>query len=222
MLNINGKDLIFETKNVLNYVQNENLLLLHSFIPFVTEELWHLSGFKKTEKNNLINHHFTKDLKSKSSKDVKDILFIINFINDLRSFKSKMQVAPGSLVRVGIQFLDNNQKKIIKKNENILCKIGRISALNTNDGDKGNIKTLLAGKQFVINFGDEIDIDNQINILEKKLESIQKQISSGGNKLNNDNFIKKAPKEIVKQEKNLLDTNKKEYITLQKILKSLK
>ena len=222
LLNSKDKNLIFETKNVLNHVQKENLLLLHSFIPFVTEELWHLSGFKKTEKNDLINHHFTKDLKSKSSKDVKDILFIINFINDLRSFKSKMQVAPGILVRVGIKFLDNNQKKIIKKNENILCKIGRISTLNTNDGDKGNIKTLLAGKQFVINFGDEIDIDNQINILEKKLESIQKQISSGGNKLNNDNFIKKAPKEIVKQEKNLLDTNKKEYITLQEILKNLK
>ena len=222
LLNSKDKNLIFETKNVLNHVQKENLLLLHSFIPFVTEELWHLSGFKKTEKNDLINHHFTKDLKSKSSKDVKDILFIINFINDLRSFKSKMQVSPGSLVRVGIKFLDNNQKKIIKKNENILCKIGRISTLNTNDGDKGNIKTLLAGKQFVVNFGDEIDIDNQINILEKKLESIQKQISSGGNKLNNDNFIKKAPKEIVKQEKNLLDTNKKEYITLQEILKNLK
>ncbi|EMH80162.1 valine--tRNA ligase [alpha proteobacterium HIMB114] len=222
LLNSKNKNLIFETKNVLNYVQKENLLLLHSFIPFVTEELWHLSGFKKTEKNDLINHHFTKDLKSKSSKDVKDILFIINFINDLRSFKSKMQVPPGSLVRVGIQFLDNNQKKIIKKNENILCKIGRISTLNTNDGDKGNIKTLLAGKQFVINFGDEIDIDNQINILEKKLDSMQKQISSSENKLNNDNFVKKAPKEIVKQEKNLLDTNKKEYITLQEILKSLK
>ena len=133
-----------------------------------------------------------------------------------------MQVAPGSLVSVGIQFLDNNQKKIIKKNENILCKIGRISTLNTNDDDKGSIKTLLAGKQFVVNFGDEIDIDNQINVLEKKLDSIQKQISSSENKLNNDNFVKKAPKEIVKQEKNLLDTNKKEYITLQEILKSLK
>ena len=222
LLNSKDKNLIFETKNVLNYVQKENLLLLHSFIPFVTEELWNLSGFKKTEKNDLINHHFTKDLKSKSSKNVKDVLFIINFINDLRSFKSKMQVAPGSLVRVGIQFLDNNQKKIIKKNENILCKIGRISMLNTNDGDKGNIKTLLAGKQFVVNFGDEINIDNQINILEKKLDSIQKQIFSGENKLNNDNFIKKAPKEIVKQEKILLDANKKEYITLQEILKSLK
>ena len=222
LLNSKDKNLIFETKNVLNHVQKENLLLLHSFIPFVTEELWNLSGFKKTEKNDLINHHFTKDLKSKSSKNVKDVLFIINFINDLRSFKSKMQVAPGSLVRVGIQFLDNNQKKIIKKNENILCKIGRISGLSTNDDDKGNIKTLLAGKQFVVNFGDEIDIDNQINILEKKLDSIQKQISLGENKLNNDNFVKKAPKEIVKQEKNLLDTNKKEYITLQEILKSLK
>ena len=222
LLNSKDKNLIFETKNVLNHVQKENLLLLHSFIPFVTEELWNLSGFKKTEKNDLINHHFTKDLKSKSSKNVKDVLFIINFINDLRSFKSKMQVAPGSLVRVGIQFLDNNQKKIIKKNENILCKIGRISKLNTNDGDKGNIKTLLAGKQFDVNFGDEVDIDNQINVLEKKLDYIQKQISSGENKLNNDNFVKKAPKEIVKQEKNLLDTNKKEYITLQEILKSLK
>ena len=222
LLNSKDKNLVLETKNVLHYVQQENLLLLHSFIPFVTEELWHLSGFRKSEKKDLINYNFKKDLKLKPSKGVKDVLFVINFINDLRSFKSKMQVAPGSLVKVGIDFLENSQKKIIKKNENILIKMGRISDFNVQNKAKGNIKTLLAGEQFVVNFGNEIDIENQVNILEKKLESIQKQIKICQEKLNNDNFTKKAPKEIVKQEKNLLDTNKKEYITLQEILKNLK
>jgi len=221
LLNSEDKNLVIETKNVLHYVQQENLLLLHSFIPFVTEELWHLSGFRKSEKKDLINCNFKKDLKLKPSKGVKDVLFVINFINDLRSFKSKMQVAPGSLVKIGIDFLKKKKKKIIKKNENILIKMGRISDFNIENKAKGNIKTLLAGEQFIVNFGNEIDIENQVNILEKKLESIQKQIKISQGKLNNDNFTKKAPKEIVNQEKNLLDTNKKEYKTLQEILKNL-
>ena len=50
--------IIEETKNTLLHVQRENLSILHAFIPFVTEELWKLTDFRKLEKTDLINFNF--------------------------------------------------------------------------------------------------------------------------------------------------------------------
>ncbi len=222
LLSSKDKNLVKETKGVLNYVQKENLGLLHCFIPFVSEELWHLSGYKKKTKSDLISFICEKNTKLKASKSADKISFIISFINDLRSFKSKMLVSPGSMVNININLINKDLKKIIIENESILKKMGRISEFKTNENDRGNIKTTLAGKEFIINFGKEIDLDNQIKTLEKKISNIDNQINIAINKLNNDNFVKKAPKEIVKQEKELLDTNKKEYKTLKEILSNLK
>ena len=69
------------------YVQRENLSILHAFIPFVTEELWILTKFRKMEKTDLVNFNFKKDHKLKNFKGVNDINYIINFITDLRSIK---------------------------------------------------------------------------------------------------------------------------------------
>ena len=95
MLNSKNNQTIKETKNILLYVQRENLSILHAFIPFVTEELWALAKIRKTEKTDLINFNFTKDYKLKNFKGVKDIDYIINFITDLRSIKAKLKYFTG-------------------------------------------------------------------------------------------------------------------------------
>ena len=96
---------------ILNHVQRENLSILHSFIPFVTEELWALAKIRKTEKTDLINFHFTKDYKLKNFKGVKDIDYIINFITDLRSIKAKLNISPGNFVDLNIKELPKKIRK---------------------------------------------------------------------------------------------------------------
>ena len=204
------------------YVQRENLSILHAFIPFVTEELWTLTKFRKMEKTDLVNFNFKKDHKLKNSKGVKDIDYIINFITDLRSIKAKLNISPGNFVDLNIEELPKKNQKIIYNNEIIIKKLGRIKNFNLKGVKSKIAKVILANNKISIYFGDDIDLDHQISILNKKVVALQSQINNSKNKLKNDNFIKKAPKNIINQEKNLLENNKNEYKNLSEIINSLK
>ena len=222
LLNSSNKKTIEETKNTLLHVQRENLSILHAFIPFVTEELWKLTDFRKLEKTDLINFNFKKDHKLKNSKGAKDIDYIISFITDLRSIKAKLNISPGNFVDLNIDELPKKNQKIIYNNELIIKKLGRIKNFSL-EGVKSKIgKDILFNDKISISFGDDINLEQQISILNKKVEVLENQINSSENKLKNDNFIKKAPKNIISQEKDLLENNKNEYKNLSEIINSLK
>ena len=222
LLNSSNKKTIEETKNTLLHVQRENLSILHAFIPFVTEELWKLTDFRKLEKTDLINFNFKKDHKLKNSKGAKDIDYIISFITDLRSIKAKLNISPGNFVDLNIDELPKKNQKIIYNNELIIKKLGRIKNFSL-EGVKSKIgKVILFNDKISISFGDDINLEQQISILSKKVEVLENQINSSENKLKNDNFIKKAPKNIISQEKDLLENNKNEYKNLSEIINSLK
>ena len=222
LLNSSNKKTIEETKNTLLHVQRENLSILHAFIPFVTEELWKLTDFRKLEKTDLINFNFKKDHKLKNSKGAKDIDYIISFITDLRSIKAKLNISPGNFVDLNIDELPKKNQKIIYNNELIIKKLGRIKNFSL-EGVKSKIgKVILFNDKISISFGDDINLEQQISILNKKVEVLENQINSSENKLKNDNFIKKAPKNIISQEKDLLENNKNEYKNLSEIINSLK
>ena len=222
LLNSSSKKTIEETKNTLLHVQRENLSILHAFIPFVTEELWKLTDFRKLEKTDLINFNFKKDHKLKNSKGAKDIDYIISFITDLRSIKAKLNISPGNFVDLNIDELPKKNQKIIYNNELIIKKLGRIKNFSL-EGVKSKIgKVILFNDKISISFGDDINLEQQISILNKKVEVLENQINSSENKLKNDNFIKKAPKNIISQEKDLLENNKNEYKNLSEIINSLK
>ena len=222
LLNSRNNQTIKETKNILLYVQRENLSLLHAFIPFVTEELWTLTNFRKMEKTELVNFNFKNDHKLKNSKGVEDIDYIIEFITDLRSIKAKLNISPGNFVDLSIKELPKKNQKIIYNNELIIKKLGRIRNFNLEEVKSKIAKIILANNKISIYFGDDIDLDHQITILNKKAEVLQNQINKSENKLNNDNFIKKAPKNIINREKELLENDKNEYKNLSEIINSLK
>ena len=222
LLNSRNNQTIKETKNILLYVQRENLSLLHAFIPFVTEELWTLTNFRKMEKTELVNFNFKNDHKLKNSKGVEDIDYIIEFITDLRSIKAKLNISPGNFVDLSIKELPKKNQKIIYNNELIIKKLGRIRNFNLEEVKSKIAKIILANNKISIYFGDDIDLDHQITILNKKAEVLQNQIKKSENKLNNDNFIKKAPKNIINREKELLENDKNEYKNLSEIINSLK
>ncbi len=222
LLNSKNKQIVEETKNVLFHVQMENLSLLHAFIPFVTEELWSLSNLKKIQKTDLVNFNFKKVIKLKKTNGAKDIDFIINFITDLRSIKANLNIAPGSFVDLGINELPKKFQKIINNNELIVKKLGRINNFNIDKSGAKIGKVVLSNNKLPISFGEDLNLDQLVSTLDKKIKILENQIKISENKLKNENFIKKAPKIIIKQEKDLLESGKSEYKNLLEIINSLK
>ena len=222
LLNSKNKQIVEETKNVLFHVQMENLSLLHAFIPFVTEELWSLSNLKKIQKTDLVNFNFKKDVKLKKTNGAKDIDFIINFITDLRSIKANLNILPGSFVDLGINELPKKFQKIINSNELIVKRLGRITNFNIDKSSTKTGKVVLSNNKLSISFGKDLNLEQLVSTLDKKIKILENQIKISENKLKNENFIKKAPKIIIKQEKDLLESSKSEYKNLLEIINSLK
>ena len=211
---------IEETKNVLLYIQKEILFLLHPFMPFITEELWIKHNFRKIYGNYLINYT-NSDLKLKiNKKTINNIIFLRNLILEIRSVKSRLSIMPGSKIDLGLKTLNKKDSKLISDNIIFLSKLARINKICENI-DKNFISIIVDGRKISIKFEDSVDINKQKLIIDKKISNLVKIIEISKNKLNNDNFIQKAPKDIIDKERELLKSNSLELDKLKEIVKTV-
>ncbi len=211
---------IEETKNVLLYIQKEILFLLHPFMPFITEELWIKHNFRKIYGNYLINYT-NSDLKLKiNKKTINNIIFLRNLILEIRSVKSRLSIMPGSKIDLGLKTLNKKDSKLISDNIIFLSKLARINRICENI-DKNFISIIVDGRKISIKFEDSVNINKQKLIIDKKISNLVKIIEISKNKLNNDNFIQKAPKDIIDKERELLKSNSLELDKLKEIVNTV-
>ena len=189
-----------EVKKVSSYVFKKILILLHPFIPFITEEIWLKNKFDNSGKNFLMlaNWPLDKDKKDASSKQVEKI---INIISEIRSFKNELNVNPGSFIDMSINNITDEQKIFINNNEMILKKLGRINNIVNEDLDKPSATMVVSGSLFKIYFDKDVDLKLIKENLTTKQNKIKEEMKKISQRLDNKSFVDRAPKEIVEQEK---------------------
>ena len=213
---------IEEVKKTSGFIFKELLVLLHSFIPFITEELW-LKNKLGSKKNKFLMHTpWIKDEKVQNDKEISNVNQLIDVISKIRSFKNELNVSPGSFIDISIKNVSREKQKLFLKNKVVFKKLGRINSILTEDSANESAILVVSGEIFKIYFDKTIDLniikDNLIvknNKLSKELEGISK-------KLDNRNFVEKAPKHIVEQEKNTYNEIKNDINKINITIKSLK
>ena len=95
----NDSKSIKEIREVSSYIFKEILILMHPFIPFVTEEIWLKNKMDNSNKNYLMYANWMTG-KPKKDKDFKEVEKIITLITQIRSFKNELSVSPGSFVDI--------------------------------------------------------------------------------------------------------------------------
>ena len=195
-----NEEAITEVKKVSSYVFKQILILLHPFIPFVTEEIWLKNKFDNSNKNFLMLANWPSG-KIKKDVSTKQVENIISIISELRSFKNELNVSPGSFIDISINNINDDQKRFINNNDIILKKLGRINNIYSDDLDKPAATMMVSGDLFKIYFDKDIDL----KLIKENLTSKQNRLSEEMNKisqrLENKSFVDRAPKEIVEQEK---------------------
>ena len=213
---------IEEVKKTSGFIFKELLVLLHSFIPFITEELW-LKNKLGSKKNKFLMHTpWIKDVMVQNDKEISNVNQLIDVISKIRSFKNELNVSPGSFIDISIKNVSREKQKLFLKNKVVFKKLGRINSILTEDSANESAIFVVSGEIFKIYFDKTIDLniikDNLIvknNKLSKELEGISK-------KLDNRNFVEKAPKHIVEQEKNTYNEIKNDINKINITIKSLK
>ena len=197
----NNEEAKSEVKKVSSYVFKQILILLHPFIPFVTEEIWLKNKFDNSSKDFLMHTNWPtgKINKDTSTEQVENI---ISIISEIRSFKNELNVSPGSFIDMSINNINDAQKDFINNNEIILKKLGRINNILSDDLDKPAATMVVSGDLFKIYFDKDVDLKLIKENLTSKQNRIQDEMNKISQRLENKSFVDRAPKEIVEQEKN--------------------
>ena len=120
---------------------------------------------------------------------------------EIRSFKNELNVSPGSFIDISINSINNDQKKFINNNEIILKKLGRIKNILNEDSKKSAATMMVSGDLFKVYFDKDVDLKLIKENLIIKQNKSKEEMNKISQRLENKNFVDRAPKDIVEQEK---------------------
>ena len=216
----NNKKDIKEIREVSGFIFKEILVLMHPFIPFVTEEIWLKNKLDNSGKNYLMLSNWISG-NSKKDKDFKEVEKVINIISQIRSFKNELNVSPGSFIDISLGKINKKNQVFFKDNEIVLKKLGRINNFFNKDANKPSATLVIGGDLFKLYFEENVDL----NLIKENLISKQRknetEMDKISSRLKNKNFVDRAPKHIVDQEKTNYNNLKKDIKKISLTVESL-
>ena len=209
-----------EVRKVSAYIFKQILILLHPFIPFITEEIWLKNKFDNSGKDFLMLANWPIGNLDKDS-STNQVEKIISIISELRSFKNELSVSPGSFIDISIEAISKNEQSFFIENETILKKLGRISNLIDKDLTKPAATLVVSGDMFKIYFAEDVDLELIKESLKTRQNKYQDEMNKILLRLDNKGFVDRAPKDIVEQEKtnynNLKNDIKRISVTIESL-----
>ncbi|MDD5792148.1 MAG: valine--tRNA ligase [Erysipelotrichaceae bacterium] len=199
-----NKEAKYQTLDTLIYVLRSILIVLHPFIPFVTEEIYQeLFGKEKSIVIEKWPAIFEK-LDEKKATEVEVLLEIIKITRELRS---ENNLKPSKELNIAIEGYDLNAD--MKAILNRMCKLNVVESI---DGET-IIRPITAGK---LNYrmSEIVDKAAELAKIEKELDRLASEIKRGESILSNPGFISKAPEAKINAEKAKLDKNRASYAML--------
>lgn len=179
------------TKSVLFYVLEGIIKMMHPFMPFVTEEIYHMLPIQDSE-SIMISTYPKYDKEMVFTKEKKEMDRIIEFISLFRNKKAENNI--GSDFEI-ITDIDN---ELILKMLRIEDKIVISSNL------PGSIEVLLDDYKIIICYDDSKQKGEELESLRKEKDNLETSIERRKKLLANENYVAKAPEKIVNQERDNL------------------
>ena len=213
-----------ETAQYILWVTLENTLkLLHPFMPFITEEIWQKIPHKG--ESIIISSWPQYNIESVDKDAEEKMSKIMDIIRTIRNIKSDMNIPYSKKIDLYLNIAqDNNLLKLIKDNTYYIESLVKIESLNigTNITKPPYSATgILEGIEIFIPLKDIINIPEEITRLEKKLFKVKKELDVVCRKLNNQDFLSKAPVEVIEKEEVKADELKDIKERLENHLKTL-
>ena len=212
-----------EAASFASYMFMNSLKLLHPFIPFFTEYMWQDNKLDKILKKDLITSKWPNFKKIPSySKSLNEVESLIEIIKSIRSTKVQLNIPPKEYCDI-IYFNESKKTKtIIDNNLDIIKQVGRvIKTVQENSSITNIIQIVILNEKIGLQFQTQIDLISQKSRLISKEDEISKKINALISKLSNQNYIKKAPKDIVLTDKKLLSDLRIEQTKLKSIVSSI-
>lgn len=204
------------TLSAVIHLFEENLKLLHPFMPFLTEEVWqHIA--QRTPEQALIISNWPK-VAEVNTDLISDFDFAAEVISGIRTIRKEKNIAQ----KEGLELSILNSGKISAQMDAIITKLGNITHIETVDkGLDGALSFRVKNNEYFIPIGGAIDIEAEIKKITDELTYTKGFLQSVQKKLSNERFVSNAPEKVVAIEKKKASDAEAKIETLEKSLASL-
>ena len=187
-----------ETKAVAGWVLDQILVMLHPFMPFVTEELWSKLGDRANYP--LITAKWPQPGAAVDAAAKAEVDWLIALIGNLRTAKNELGIAPGAKLDAFLPDPSAATRGIIERNPAAIERLARLNGIRFEPAPAGAAMQVGAGDaNVIVPLEGVIDIAAEKARLAKALEVSTKEAKSLEGRLSNPSFVEKAKPEAVEK-----------------------
>jgi valyl-tRNA synthetase len=213
VLNQNGAGAAKEQQFLLAILENV-LLLLHPIMPFVTEEIWQVTGDNRP---TIMLQPFPRSESSWIDEATEhSVDYLREVIRAIRNLRTEMNCPPGKEVKVifdgaaeDLSFL-RAQEPYLRS----LARVGEAEYSITGARPKGAATAVVGSTNVYLPLGDLINVEEERTRLAKEMQKLQDELARVRKKLANQDFLKKAKEEVVQKEREKADQYEEKIRTL--------
>jgi valyl-tRNA synthetase len=192
------------------------LRLLHPVMPFVTETLWRRFPGRPEEASISIAPWPRSDLRAEDAEALREFGMVQELVGAIRAIRAEYGVQPGQSVRAVVSQDGGRLSPALQREQGTIARLAKVSELSFGAARErvGGHAVLSDGTAVFVPLGDAIDVGRECGRLGSEAERLSHLVDSQEKKLGNQQFVSRAPTEVVEREKQKLETWKQQHEVL--------
>ncbi|MEO3433178.1 valine--tRNA ligase [Inquilinus sp. CAU 1745] len=191
-----------ETRAMTAWVLDQILNLLNPQMPYLTEELW--AQLSEGRGERLIGAHWPDYPDSLVDADAgAEMGWIVRLVSAVRTVRSEMNVPAGAEIELRVKDANAETARRLEAHADIVKRLARLDAIQVTDDapPKGSAQSVLDEATLILPLADVIDLDQERARLTKEIAKLDGEIGKIEKKLSNEQFLAKAPEEVVAEQR---------------------
>jgi valyl-tRNA synthetase len=209
-------------KFVLKKVFEASIIILHPFMPFVTEELWQTF---RGDNNSILNSNFPLDIEESGLIDegsLKEVELLKEVIKAIRNLKNEFSLLVNKEAELFFTTTNKNNKEIIGKNIDTILRLAKIKSFIFSDSPpKNSVTSNVQNLNIYLPIQEISNVKKEIEIKQKKLEKSESELKRLKDRFESNDFKSNAPSEVILETKERILNIEKEIEQLKSRLKEL-
>ncbi|PZQ81138.1 MAG: valine--tRNA ligase [Ancylobacter novellus] len=197
-----------ETRTTTAFVLDEILKLLHPFMPFLTEELWARTAETGAPREGLLVLAPWPKLEGLEAPEAEaEIGWLIDIVTEIRSVRAEMNVPAGAQIPLVLVGAGEAARERVIIWHDVLTRLARLSAIAFElEAPAGSVQIVVRDQTVALPLAGIIDMEAEAGRLAKELAKATDDIAKVDAKLGNADFIKRAPEEVIEEQRERRET----------------
>ncbi|WP_112382616.1 valine--tRNA ligase [Sphingomonas carotinifaciens] len=186
-----------ETRAVAGWVLDQILVLLHPFMPFITEELWHAMGPR--DHDLIVAQWPMADARALDPEAEREIDWLIRLVGDIRAARTELNVPPGARLPLHVRDAHDDTLARLDRQASVLARLARVDRAEGDAASGGAAQVVVDEATFILPLEGVIDLDAERARLTKAIAAAEKERDALGARLGNASFVERAKPEAVEK-----------------------